>query len=177
MQVASPRQVTGSSACAVCGQSDCNCGVAAQEARINQPVDELELSAQALAIAEQSGEIHPEPPSDSPQADLANPAPDAPSDAPEAEEEADRQVGSDRPQQASEGQELEADLTEEQQQEVAELKSRDREVRSHEQAHLAAAGPYASGAPSFTYQEGPDGRRYAVGGRGGHRYLSHFWRS
>jgi hypothetical protein len=46
---------------------------------------------------------------------------------------------------------------------IAELKRRDREVRAHEQAHQAAAGPYAS-APSFTYQKGPDGKNYAVGG-------------
>jgi hypothetical protein len=46
---------------------------------------------------------------------------------------------------------------------IAELKRRDREVRAHEQAHQAAAGPYAS-APTFTYQKGPDGKNYAVGG-------------
>ena len=46
---------------------------------------------------------------------------------------------------------------------IAELKRRDREVRAHEQAHRAAAGPYAS-APTFTYQKGPDGKNYAVGG-------------
>jgi len=44
------------------------------------------------------------------------------------------------------------------------LKNRDREVRSHEQTHLAAAGPYALGGPTYQYQRGPDGQRYAVGG-------------
>jgi hypothetical protein len=44
------------------------------------------------------------------------------------------------------------------------LRQRDQEVRLHEQAHLLAAGPYAQGAPSYTYQTGPDGQRYAVGG-------------
>lgn len=47
------------------------------------------------------------------------------------------------------------------------LKSRDREVRAHEQAHLSAAGNLASGGASFTYQQGPDGQRYAVGGEVG----------
>jgi hypothetical protein len=47
---------------------------------------------------------------------------------------------------------------------VRELKQRDREVKSHEQAHLATAGQYARGGASYTYQQGPDGRRYAVGG-------------
>jgi len=47
---------------------------------------------------------------------------------------------------------------------VEELKNRDREVRSHEAAHLAAAGQYAKGGPKFDYQRGPDGKNYAVGG-------------
>ncbi|WP_136808329.1 putative metalloprotease CJM1_0395 family protein [Desulfosediminicola flagellatus] len=55
-------------------------------------------------------------------------------------------------------------LTAEEQKQLQQLKSRDREVRIHEQAHLAAAGQYAAGGPSFTYQQGPDGNRYAVGG-------------
>ncbi|OQX20235.1 MAG: hypothetical protein BWK76_02000 [Desulfobulbaceae bacterium A2] len=50
---------------------------------------------------------------------------------------------------------------------VEELRARDREVRAHEAAHLANAGQYASGGASFTYQQGPDGRRYAVGGEVG----------
>ncbi len=57
-----------------------------------------------------------------------------------------------------------SELTEEEQREVEELEERDREVRRHEQAHKSAAGRYASGAPSFVYEVGPDGRRYAVGG-------------
>jgi hypothetical protein len=47
--------------------------------------------------------------------------------------------------------------------EIAELASRDREVRAHEQAHAAVGGSHA-GAPSYTYSRGPDGQRYAVGG-------------
>ncbi|MBE0583590.1 MAG: hypothetical protein IH612_07460 [Desulfofustis sp.] len=50
---------------------------------------------------------------------------------------------------------------------LRELQSRDREVRAHEQAHLAAAGSYARGGVSFDYQRGPDGRMYAVGGEVG----------
>jgi len=48
--------------------------------------------------------------------------------------------------------------------ELEALKRRDREVRQHEQAHLAAAGQYAQGAATFTYQRGSDGKNYAVGG-------------
>ncbi len=44
------------------------------------------------------------------------------------------------------------------------LKKRDREVRTHELAHLSAAGRHSRGGPSFEYERGPDGQRYAVGG-------------
>jgi len=47
---------------------------------------------------------------------------------------------------------------------VQQLKSRDREVRAHEAAHAAVGGQYVTGGPSFTYQKGPDGRSYAIGG-------------
>ena len=56
------------------------------------------------------------------------------------------------------------ELSEEEKVQVKELQNRDREVRSHEQAHAAAAGPYSNGGPQFEYQRGPDGKRYAVGG-------------
>ncbi|MDR3108807.1 MAG: hypothetical protein LBU65_03845 [Planctomycetaceae bacterium] len=56
------------------------------------------------------------------------------------------------------------ELTPEEQEQVHKLKARDIEVRAHEAAHIAAAGPYATGGPTFTYQTGPDGKRYAVGG-------------
>jgi hypothetical protein len=47
--------------------------------------------------------------------------------------------------------------------EIAKLVSRDQEVRAHEQAHAAVGGRYA-GAPTYTFDRGPDGKRYAVGG-------------
>ncbi len=47
---------------------------------------------------------------------------------------------------------------------VQELKIRDREVKTHEMAHLANAGQYARGGPTYSYQQGPDGQRYAIGG-------------
>ena len=52
-------------------------------------------------------------------------------------------------------------------QQLSTLKQRDREVRTHEQAHLSAAGQYARGGASFTFQKGPDGHSYAVGGEVG----------
>lgn len=56
------------------------------------------------------------------------------------------------------------ELTPEEQEQVQELSARDREVRTHEQTHLAVAGPYARGGPTYSYQQGPDGKRYAIGG-------------
>ena len=47
---------------------------------------------------------------------------------------------------------------------LAELKARDREVRAHEQAHATVGGRYA-GAPIYSYERGPDGVMYAVGGK------------
>jgi hypothetical protein len=54
-------------------------------------------------------------------------------------------------------------LDQSEEQQVEKLKQRDREVRAHEQAHAIVGGAYA-GAPSYTYQQGPDGKRYAIGG-------------
>lgn len=56
-----------------------------------------------------------------------------------------------------------AALSEAQQKEVAALKARDDDVRRHEAAHQAAGGALA-GAASFSYEQGPDGKSYAVGG-------------
>jgi len=56
------------------------------------------------------------------------------------------------------------ELTEEEQRIVAEMKKRDREVRAHEQAHLAAAGSLAMGGAKYEYELGPDKKRYAVSG-------------
>lgn len=56
-------------------------------------------------------------------------------------------------------------LTDQEQRDVQELRDRDREVRAHEQAHLAAAGQYARGGIQYTFERGPDNRQYAVGGQ------------
>ena len=52
----------------------------------------------------------------------------------------------------------------EEQAETAKLKKRDQEVRAHEQAHIAAAGGLARGGATFSFQRGPDGKQYAIGG-------------
>lgn len=50
---------------------------------------------------------------------------------------------------------------------IGKLKARDLEVRQHEAAHLAVAGGLATSGASFTYQKGPDGVNYAIGGEVG----------
>ncbi|MDQ1363319.1 MAG: hypothetical protein QG652_1180 [Pseudomonadota bacterium] len=47
---------------------------------------------------------------------------------------------------------------------VQALAARDREVRAHESAHIAAGRQYVISGPNYTYQQGPDGRNYAIGG-------------
>jgi hypothetical protein len=62
-----------------------------------------------------------------------------------------------------------ADKTDEEVQQLAEdkvinqLKIRDKEVRAHEMAH-ANIGGTTTGAPSYTFEVGPDGKKYAVSG-------------
>lgn len=54
--------------------------------------------------------------------------------------------------------------TQQEQADLRELQQRDREVRAHEQAHIASGGGVVSGGASFSYQTGPDGKQYATGG-------------
>ncbi|PKH32522.1 putative metalloprotease CJM1_0395 family protein [Shewanella sp. ALD9] len=46
---------------------------------------------------------------------------------------------------------------------IDQLAQRDTEVKTHEQAHAAVGGSLAQ-SPSYQYEKGPDGRRYAVDG-------------
>lgn len=57
----------------------------------------------------------------------------------------------------------EVQFTDDELQMIRQLESRDREVRAHEQAHKSVGGQY-TGAISYTYQRGPDGVNYAIGG-------------
>lgn len=61
----------------------------------------------------------------------------------------------------------EGQMSEQELRQLQTLKRRDVEVRTHEQAHLAAAGRYARGGASFSFERGPDGASYAVEGQVG----------
>ncbi len=50
---------------------------------------------------------------------------------------------------------------------IRQLQARDTVVRTHEAAHIAAGGGTITSGASYTYQKGPDGRDYAVGGEVG----------
>ncbi|MGQ4880124.1 putative metalloprotease CJM1_0395 family protein [Billgrantia sp. LNSP4103-1] len=54
-------------------------------------------------------------------------------------------------------------LSEQELQQLEQMKTTDRDVRQHELAHQIAGGQY-TGAASFQYERGPDGKRYAVAG-------------
>jgi len=55
-------------------------------------------------------------------------------------------------------------LSERERRELDELRSTDRRVRQHEEAHRAAAGPLFRGGPTYELRTGPDGKMYAVAG-------------
>ena len=74
------------------------------------------------------------------------------SDAEKAAEQAEKQV------KAQQQKAIQAE-----QQIINELSKRDTEVKTHEQAHKAIGGMFAQ-SPSFSYEKGPDGKRYAVDG-------------
>lgn len=103
--------------------------------------DSVSLSAEGLEKSRQSQESQSTPPADEEQTTPAN-------------ETQGKQSSSNSS----------LALTPEEQQVVQQLKQRDMEVKNHEMAHLAVAGQYARGGASYTYQQGPDGRRYAIGG-------------
>ncbi|MBK1672421.1 hypothetical protein CKO35_03745 [Ectothiorhodospira shaposhnikovii] len=75
----------------------------------------------------------------------------------ETRDTAEAETGRERPRGVTE-------LTPEEERMLRELQQRDRDVRAHEQAHVAVGGRYVTSGASYDYQTGPDGRRYAVGG-------------
>lgn len=70
----------------------------------------------------------------------------------------------ERASQTEDGIGADTELSDDEKQEVQQLKQRDQEVRRHEQAHVAAGGQYVQGGPQYEFTRGPDGRQYATGG-------------
>ena len=86
------------------------------------------------------------------------------SDNPDPAEKTDAQEKASDVTVSSNSRTAEAELEKAELKQLRELRARDREVRAHEQAHASAAGSLAKGGPSYSYQRGPDGRLYAIGG-------------
>lgn len=80
----------------------------------------------------------------------------------EANEARNSSANDEEPKQEADGEKSDAEQYAEEQQ-IQELRLRDQEVRAHEQAHASVGGPY-TGAPSYTFEVGPDGKKYAVEG-------------
>lgn len=114
------------------------------------PTDTVEISERSRQLLAAEAQNATAPTGETPEAPQATAA----TSATEADPTAAAEEESGNPQ----------ELSQEEQEQVKELKDRDREVRTHEQAHMAAAGGYSQGGPSYEYQRGPDGKRYAVGG-------------
>jgi hypothetical protein len=91
----------------------------------------------------------------------------SPDDNPNEQAEQQRLEGSSRSGQqtvqSSDKDPKEKERRQQEQEKIAELAARDREVRAHEQAHAAVAGAYAGGT-TYQFVRGPDGVSYAVGG-------------
>lgn len=116
-----------------------------------QPVglESTELKSSSFKALEQSAGTAPSQNRRSPDYSLA--------------QDAERDRVSDKSPQNKSASEQEQKQQEQEQKILAELATRDREVRAHEQAHAAVGGQYA-GSPTYTFERGPDGVNYAVGG-------------
>ena len=89
----------------------------------------------------------------------AAPTPSDPSRSADPQTDADR----DSQKSSTEAKAVGRQLTPDDLEVISNLQARDREVRAHEAAHQAAGGGAVGGA-SYSYQQGPDGRSYAIGG-------------
>jgi hypothetical protein len=78
-------------------------------------------------------------------------------------QETQAEEASETPRQEQAEDKTQQQLSEDEQAEVDRLQARDQEVRTHEEAHRGAGGQYA-GAPSYSYTQGPDGKRYITDG-------------
>lgn len=60
--------------------------------------------------------------------------------------------------------EISAEFSKQEIKQLQQLKQRDREVRIHEAAHVAAGSGLVRGGAHFSFERGPDGAQYAVAG-------------
>jgi hypothetical protein len=96
----------------------------------------------------------------SPEAAIIELSPEAMSQSQTAEKSQETEPGSKKTAKNQDDQKLD----EVEKSTVQKLQLTDLHVKMHEQQHLASAGSYAKGRPSFQYVKGPDGKLYAIGG-------------
>jgi hypothetical protein len=136
--------------------------------KLRNAVDRPVPPAAVVTLSPQATQASQSDPQAKPPADAPEPAAQESWDSAgaldpaEAEDAAPSENATSEPKR-SQGQASIDGLTEDQREMVVELVQRDREVHAHEAAHQAAGGGLV-GAASYTYQEGPDGRSYAIGG-------------
>ncbi|MEW6989850.1 putative metalloprotease CJM1_0395 family protein [Colwelliaceae bacterium 6441] len=98
------------------------------------------------------------------QAELANSTISDDNNDPSREDPQQREQSSGKEVDSSVHKEQQASKEEAQEQQIiSELKHRDKEVRAHEAAH-ASVGGATTGSPSYSFEMGPDGKKYAVEG-------------
>lgn len=135
------------------------------ETAVFSPIEESDASSASQNRPEQNGRDLRQT---SITSSAAAPAPTSQGQSPDAAEPVqasrsadDRQAESDTRSLAE--RRVEERVQKEQLETIRDLARRDREVRSHEQAHQTVGGQHA-GAMKLDYTTGPDGRRYAVSG-------------
>jgi hypothetical protein len=126
--------------------------------------DTVEISAEAAAVLSATELVSAKRADDALPPVLSGQDEDATETVEEASDKTDDSPQVREEDAADRGQTANGELTPEEEEQVQKLSERDKEVRAHEQAHLSAAGPHARGGPTYEYQRGPDGQRYAVGG-------------
>ena len=88
----------------------------------------------------------------------------SPVEAPNSVERKDSYTPSKNAVKAQKSSQKDEELSDDEKKQVQELEKRDAEVKAHEAAHMAAGGGLVRGGASYSYQQGPNGKRYAVGG-------------
>lgn len=147
---------------AAASQSAAEKGVASEKERVRTPAQNVEEGIDFAALQEQAelenatiNERQQEQGNSDPE-QLADDSEFSNGDESEDAEVSEREA---QPQSLAEANEL----SPEEQRIVKDLQAREVEVHAHEQAHASVGGQY-TGTPSYTYETGPDGKRYAVGG-------------
>lgn len=121
------------------------------------------IAGDAVAVSEETKSMGMTGSSLKPINELAKAGEEKPSKSDGASDSPDSKSSKQQEKEAAAQERFEKQKMREERVEIESLAARDREVRAHEQAHVAAGGQYA-GSPSYQYERGPNGVSYAVSG-------------